>query len=405
MGRVLSLLVCAAGSLVGACSPYGGGAFECSADTQCGGAGKCTDGFCSFPDSLCDSGFRYGELSGPLSGQCVGDRTDDAGVDTVYIPDELFSSCYGTGLVTACFDFPPVGDVAIGADVNTDTSTQCDTDARNAAWCVIAGESVTVPGTVHVTGSKPLVIVATQTISIGGTLDASSKRVGGQVGAAANPAACAAIAPPGTSGGGAGGSFGADGGDGGDGPTANTGGTPGAATPSPTALRGGCRGQDGNGTTKGSGGNGGGAVYLIAETSITIDGILTASGAGATNGTTNSSGGGGGGSGGFIGLDAPAVSCNGILIANGGGGGEGSGSATAGNPGQDATTVTAAQGGSLGSTNGGDGGDGGAGGSTGGQDGSNGSTSGGGGGGGVGIVRLYRASALDGTGAVSPGPS
>ncbi len=409
MGRVLPLVVCLAGALVGACSPYGGGAFECTEDTQCGGAGQCTGGFCSFPDSLCDSGFRYGELSGPRSGQCVGDGADDGGVtDEMYLPDELFddaAACYGTGLVTACFQQPPTGDVAIGDDIDTDTSNQCSTDSRNAAWCVIAGESVTVPSVVHVTGSKPLVIVATQTIAINGMLDASSRRVGGQLGAGANPAACASIAPPGTSGGGAGGSFGGAGGNGGEGATANAGGTAGGALQTPTTLRGGCRGQDGNGASKGTGGNGGGALYLIANTSISINGSVTASGAGATAGLMTSSGGGGGGSGGFIGLDAPAVTCNGSIVANGGGGGEGSGSTTAGNPGQDVTTAAAAQGGSAGTFNGGDGGDGGAATTPGGENGKNGGTSGGGGGGGAGIVRLYRASAIGGSGPVSPPPS
>src|SRR5690606_28127761 len=129
------------------------------------------------------------------------------------------------------------------------------------AWCVIAGESITVTGTVGVMGSRPLVLVATNAIAVEGTLDAASRRVDLKRGPAANATAClAGTAPTGAKDGGAGGSFGGKGGDGG-----GTGkGLAGAAI-TPTSLHGGCRGQDGGGANKGVGGEGGGAVYLIAE--------------------------------------------------------------------------------------------------------------------------------------------
>lgn len=61
---------------LGACSPYGGGAFHCERDEQCTGGGTCeSNGLCSFPDGSCDSGRRYGDLSGDLSKVCVGDAT------------------------------------------------------------------------------------------------------------------------------------------------------------------------------------------------------------------------------------------------------------------------------------------------------------------------------------------
>ena len=98
-------LVAFAIALLCGCSPYGGGDFACTTDTQCGADGKCNDGFCSFPDSACVSGFRYGELSGPLSNQCVGaDLPDDGGVD---VPDMTSSNCYGTGPGMACFATAP----------------------------------------------------------------------------------------------------------------------------------------------------------------------------------------------------------------------------------------------------------------------------------------------------------
>lgn len=61
--------------------------FRCAEDSDCarGGAiGRCESvGYCSFDDASCDGGRRYGELSGPYAGQCIGDTTpmDDAGVD------------------------------------------------------------------------------------------------------------------------------------------------------------------------------------------------------------------------------------------------------------------------------------------------------------------------------------
>ncbi|MCA9711525.1 MAG: hypothetical protein KDK70_37145 [Myxococcales bacterium] len=58
---------------LGACG--GPGSFVCQASDQCIAdaiAGTCEpNGLCSFPDSSCPSGHRYGELSGELSGVCV----------------------------------------------------------------------------------------------------------------------------------------------------------------------------------------------------------------------------------------------------------------------------------------------------------------------------------------------
>lgn len=402
MARVAGLLGCAlfasSALLDVGCSPFGGGAFECTLDTQCG-AGTCSSGFCSFPDPACESGLRYGEASGPSSNQCVGGTTPDGGSEDMVIPDS--GICYGTGLVRACFAAAPAGMKVLGGNINTDTEAMCDADPRNAAWCVIAGASVAVPTNVNVTGSKPLVLVAAETIDVVATLDVSSKRATGQLGAGANANACAAGTAPGASGGGAGGSFGGKGGNGGGGQNNATGGVPGTPV-TPTTLHGGCRGQDGNGGSKGAGGNGGGALYLIAETSITVSGIVNASGAGGGGGTANQSGGGGGGAGGFIGLDAPTVTNIGNIVSHGGGGGEGSGTTADGAPGADVTALSPAAGGSGGAFTGADGGDGAIDASTAGETGGSGSGGGGAGGGGVGIIRVDRASAITGSGNVSP---
>ena len=64
--------VAVAAAMVAACGEPR--AFACERDDQCvaaAGEGFCeADGWCSFADADCDSGRRYGELSGP-AGQCV----------------------------------------------------------------------------------------------------------------------------------------------------------------------------------------------------------------------------------------------------------------------------------------------------------------------------------------------
>lgn len=78
MGRLAALALA-----LGACIKPG--VFECEVDTQCehaGVAGTCEPtGACSFPDSSCSSGKRYGSLSGAQSDRCVGaDSEIDAGL-------------------------------------------------------------------------------------------------------------------------------------------------------------------------------------------------------------------------------------------------------------------------------------------------------------------------------------
>jgi hypothetical protein len=395
------------------CSPYGGGDFACTTDPQCSGGGVCADGFCAFPDPGCESGFRYGELSGPNSRECTGAQMtgDDAGADA---PS---GHCYGTGLVTACFDDVPSGTRTFGNNdtIDTDSDPMCATTTNAVPACVIAAESITVEnGFWAATGSKPLVLVATQTISITGTLSVASLRQFNFVGAGADMPGCDAGTAPTGSSGGAGGSFG---GSGGNGAAVGTSGTAGAAL-APAMLRGGCPGQDGADeaapTGPGTGGHGGGAVYLIADDSITVGGLVSASGAGGNGGANGAAaGGGGGGSGGFIAFDTPMLAITGNALANGGGGGEGSGNQSTGVPGQDmSTATTAAAGGAGGSSFATVGGDG----SVAAQlDGESGAaqctgtcttpTSGGGGGGGAGIIKLYRATSASGGGGISPPPS
>jgi cysteine-rich repeat protein len=66
------------GAVLLSCAPPG--TFECQADSQCSG-GRCeADGWCSFPDTRCDSGQRYGEhAGGGLAGECVPIGDTDVG--------------------------------------------------------------------------------------------------------------------------------------------------------------------------------------------------------------------------------------------------------------------------------------------------------------------------------------
>jgi len=403
---------------IAACSPFGGGAFACSDNSQCGATGVCSAGFCAFADPSCSSGERYGGASGPMSNQCVGGSTPTMdsgapdsevplGVDAKQFLDAPGPFCYGVGLAMACFAAAPTGTVALTSAIDTDASPMCSTTVMgNPPWCVIAGAEINVSGTVVATGGKPLVLVAVDKIDVSGTLSAASTRTGGEViGASADFATCDHGTAPknNDSGGGAGGSFGGAGGNGGDGPTANTHGVAGG-TQVPAALRGGCPGQDGDGTG-GKAGHGGGALALIADGSITVEGAINASGeAGAGGASGNPNGGGGGGAGGLITLDSPTVTASGQVFTNGGGGAEG-GSKNPndqGADGNDPTVLGAAA--SDNHANAGNGGAGGFGTTPAGNGAALAGNAGGGGGGGVGVIKVYRATAISG-GQVSPPPS
>lgn len=390
-----------------ACSPFGGGAFSCERDDQCG-LGKCTMSYCSFSDSSCPSGYRFGDASGPLANTCVGATSTGSDASVTGIDAKTYLDappagvvCFGTGFGKTCFEsanVPTTPATLTAQTINTDSSPLCSTAVHaNPGWCVIATTDLTISGTVNAIGGKPLVLLATGTLSVDGTLDVASHR-GGQTGAGsvgANAQLCDPGTPPGNNGGGAGGSFGARGGKGG-----NNGGNAGAIQPT-AAMRGGCAGQDGKSGTNGTKGAGGGAVYLIAGTKIAVGGAINASGAAGTAGQSGSAGGGGGGSGGLIGLDAPLVTNGGAIFANGGGGAEGSGNNTPGNDGNESMLGVAAAA-TASASNGGNGGAGGA--TTPAGDGGDASGfGGGGGGGGAGAIELFGAASITG-GVVSPPP-
>jgi hypothetical protein len=311
--------------------------------------------------------------------------------------------CYGT-FEQICFSSPPSGVLTLST--NIDTSGSICMSATPSEVCAIGARSVVLDATVTVTGSRPLVVVGADSITIsnGGVLDGGSARTGPRLGPGVGSpdGVCSAGTPPVSPGtaGGAGGTLGGAGGSGGAG--TSTGGVPGAM-PSSARLRAGCAGQTGIGANGGVGGNGGGAIYLLGA-SIEVAGRVTAGGAGGGAGVfavQGASGGGGGGSGGMIVIETAHLHImGGAILANGGAGGEGSSVAASGMFGVDAQDTAAAPGGAS-IANGGDGGDGSYGQQLSGASAGTG-TSGGGGGGGAGIIKIITPSFTNAGGTVSP---
>jgi hypothetical protein len=303
--------------------------------------------------------------------------------------------CFGSGNFGFCLPAAPTGSVSLMTQQPIDT-TVCSTGMRLAlgarTTCIIAADSITLStaNAVRVTGDVPLVLAATSSISIAGTLDVSSNAASS--GPNANAVECVIQGIAGASnvnggGGGAGGSFGTKGGDGGDGAAVGGIATPALAVSS--TLHGGCRGGTGGAGSGATtiGGAGGGAVYLVTHGVMSISGTINASGAGGRGGTATKGGGSGGASGGMIVLLADPITATSTarIVANGGGGG---GGASNNNPGSDGNAPDPTQ--VTSRANGGgpvNGGQGGAVGSIGGN-GNNSATGGGGGGGGVGQIRI-----------------
>ena len=327
---------------------------------------------------------------------------------------------WGTALPQGgiCLADLPAASPPIPASLDTGTSGLCTQYSKGGGlYCVIAGTDLSI-SSVRVTGSIPLVVIATGTLTVTGTLDAASHTDLDMLPGPGNDPELACNYGTGPQGGnntetrgGGGGSFGGPGGYGG----LRQGQSPDVVTPSgkpgdpivlaaPTVLRGGCRGQDGNTAPISIGGLGGGAVYLVGGTSINIEATaaINASGAGGHGGAALR-GGAGGGSGGMIVLEAPMVNVLGRVFANGGGGGEGGGTGTAGDNGNESNGLTAAVGGKDGAGQGGYGGDGSYGTSINGEAGgsNNSDVTGGGGGGGAGIIWI-RSQGGTRTGVISP---
>lgn len=349
----------------------------------------------------------------------------DAAIDSPAVPADA-RTCFGS-FKNICFTTLPQTEIDVTSASTVSTDNGCPivvAQTTGPSLCVIAARNITISASLQASGPRPLVLLATDTLTIAGAglVDVGSyKLVAGPnvtevigAGAATGSTLCGGASAGGAGnsgttpggGGGAGGSFAGAGGAGARGVngTGGTAGSAGAAIGTPSFLRGGCRGSSGgsgNGNVAGFGGAGGGAVMLVAGNAINNAGHIRAGGMGGYGGGP-ASGGGGGGSGGMIVLDAPSVTNTGILNANGAGGGEGGGTG-AGDGGSSALAGTAAADGGSVNANGGDGGRGSWATALGGTGGGTGNNGGGAGGGGAGAIRIVPAQPVGGT--VSPDPS
>ncbi len=354
-------------ALLVACS--GGGGEDVCEDVTCSGHGTCTvsDGaaLCD-----CDEGFRVDsagtgcvlDVDDPCRditcsglGRC---RVDGENNPYCECQGGTYPTSDGLDCVTAsctedCGDMGCCGDhccvvrpsnaTSLGRIESTglnpspsgtfDTDTDCNAGSalgdceliEAVSVCVCRVDSLQVGGSLRLVGSAALAVLASDSISISGTLDMSAH--GDVGGAGARVQAVGA----GTWYGGRGGSCGTAGGSSGEAPGC-------AADMQP--LVGGQFGQNGCGDQ--AGGGSGGGVQLSAVTRVTISGTILANGAGGQGGQGLDDelciGGAGGGSGGTIVLEAREVVVTGAIWANGGGGGGGGNNhGASGGDGADAT--------------------------------------------------------------------
>lgn len=353
---------------------------------------------CSFPAPLLDEGMPPLPDASPV----------DASLECV------------PGFLNLCAQADPIGSFELGSgsnSINTDRDRRCRTlkQVNGPDVCLLYFTDITVLNgdTLFAYGSRPLALVAKNTLEIAGIVDVASRRdrPPGAGSSPMEPSLCEVGTGPrranGRGGGGAGGTFITRGGAGGSGDRNEAVASGGMPAPeldsSPTALRGGCRGQAGvGGASSSEAGLGGGAVYLAAAT-LRIQGSIYAGGNGAPW-AGNLSGGGGGGSGGMIVLQGSRLDfASSVMIANGAGGSEGGDSDQPGDYGEDATTVGPAAGGAGSAGNGGRGGAG-ASSSGGANPGSDGVAGGGGGGGGAGYILLLGPEPSTAGAQISPAP-
>jgi hypothetical protein len=360
--------------------------------------------------------------NGPSDGNTTGDGgntgdgggTTDGNNVTPPPPDGPPVSCAQVSTQTNTCNLPAGTAVHITSDSAFNTSTGILTRNSDGMTIVVTVSNVAGPvvpietivattfeidsgATLRVSGSAAFGVIATDTITIGGVIDASAGGAG-----ATNPPSF--LCKPGASGnvnngyGGGTGGAGAQGSGGGGGYSdfdaqLALGGSGGASRGIDEAPLGGCT-------------NGGGAVYLASATGLVISaggGINVGGGGGKAAAASSSGGGGGGGAGGTIMLETPGLVMDGILASNGGGGGEGGSFDSPGSGQAGQLSAKGASGGSGGfyAT----GGTGGAGSALAGGGGNiNTSGGGGGGGGGVGYIIIH-ANTQSGSGVFSPAQS
>jgi hypothetical protein len=326
---------CSGGSCVD--TPDGGGGSSSGgeggggSDGSSGGGDGTTGGDSSKPDGPSPP-VDAGPLGFVASNVPPGDVTTPAAADAGTVT--ITTSC------TNCMPVPP------------QTITQVD--GSPADLYVVQSFTLDTTATLTFTGPNPVIIASLGNAAINGTISVGAVgTTGGPGGFSSSGNLGLGGGTPGTgayadSAGGAGGYCGT-GGNGGaaTGPTAPGGGKYGNATITP--LVGGSAGACNNGYA--AGGAGGGAIQIVAATSIVVgaQGGITAAGAGGIGGALA-----GGGSGGAILLEAPTVSVLGFLATNGGGGGpagaEGTNTSQPASGGVDSSDVLIGGSGSAGAT-------------------------------------------------------
>jgi hypothetical protein len=338
---------------------------------------------------------------------------DVAGIGNPSIAADAASVPCIVGGVDLCLFARPQTTLDVDVDMTIDKTTDCNLviyEPPSPSVCVIYANEINIGATVTAFGSRALVLAATSSIEVSGTVDVSAYRDKNNRPAAADAQECA-FTTAGSYGGGAGGSFAGKGGDGGSGVMGtgnqNMPAQAASSTALPSRVRGGCPGSYGRAHS-------GGGVWLAAGDTIrlTSTGRVLANGAGGSSTFDIGGGSQGGGSGGMVRLAAPHVVIAGLVAANGGGGAEGidaNSSDGSGGDGADGTIgSTRASGGSGASAKAGDGGAGGAGSSLDGLNGTNATgteaATGGAGGGGAGFIHLVSED-IQNTGTTSPPPT
>jgi hypothetical protein len=327
-----------------------GSQIVCPAPTECEGPAVCTE----------PTGCASTKLSGTLcsvgvcqNGVCVRPAFFDFGVH--YFDGGILAG------IDAGVDWVVTNNESINTDAPGDfselTSSLIDLADGQRARLVVVNSFEVKPGvTLTAQGPYPLIVAARNTVVVDGEVLVNSTSVLlSKAGAGArsktdcglSAGADGVESDEGWTGAG-GGALLLDGGSGGD-FGASQGGIGGLRIISPQQrLAGGC---PGGGTrvsdpTSGRGGNGGGALYLIAGVELTVAGTVSASGAGGEAGNLfGFRGGGGGGSGGMVVVQSKSVSVTGFVSANGGGGGQGSPFMLAGGDGNTETGAAAPGGG------------------------------------------------------------
>ena len=307
--------------------------------------------------------------------------------------------------------------VLTSAMLNTSECRRVVTQLGGGRACLLVARNIIIPAssTVRVTGTLPVIILASGTVTIDGVLDLSAEGStpgpGGYLGAPVTTGNASVRGPQRgnngmsagvflDSGGGGGGHCGSGGAGGGaDTVVGGSGGTGIATTLEPLSTgSGGGFGQGGLRRVSSDvtpGGAGGGAIQISSAVSISISGRIDVGGGGGQGGRNNMNwgAGGGGGAGGGILLEAPVLTLEdgAELLATGGGGGAGRDGSSA-PAGQDGRRLAGpAAGGIPTGLRSADGGDSGGGAVPDGMDGETntaGDGNGGGGGGGVGCIVL-----------------